>query len=155
MNTAHTSGMAALKKGQPLLLIDRNLETELKMKDALSQTPYNVLRYTSGEEGLNAIPAIKPCLIVCDFNTTDLNAVQIFNAFMTESRFHLFRHIPFVIFSEYADRSRYSEALFLKGLWGWFTKPFGDHELREVVENLLSVHGIIQRNRELSKEVTR
>ncbi|HHS13664.1 MAG TPA: PAS domain S-box protein [bacterium] len=139
----------------PILLIEPDDETYRKMVDALEQSGYRIVRIVSGEEGLMQIPAIKPILIVCEFHTIDLDAKTIFNRFMENRSTRVYRHIPFVIFSEHKERTTYGPELFQKGLWGWFTKPFGDHELREVLENLLMVHGIMERNRELSREVKR
>lgn len=142
-------------KGNTILLIDPDPGSETLLSDALREKNCDVVRFSSGQEGLEAIPRVRPDLILSEFQTTDLDGRTVFLRFVKNHKFTKFRHIPFIIFSDYDTRSTYGQELFDLGLGGWFTKPFGAHELQEVLENLFIANEINKRNRELRQAVKR
>jgi len=147
--------MKQFLKGKSILLIDPDPETEVLLHDTFPDIEFHIVRFASGREGLKAIPKIKPCLIISEYDTEDLNGLTIFNAFMKDFAFNKFRHIPFFLFSDKKSRDRYSQELFNFGLRGWYAKPFGPHELRNVLDNFLMAHQIILKDQDLRQEVKR
>lgn len=142
-------------KGNSILLVSLSSEIEKLLHDAFKGTNLSVARYASGREGLKAVPEIEPHLILCEFRTKDLDGKTVFRTFVEDHAFTKYRYIPFVLFSDREMRSRYGQELFDLGLGGWFTKPFGARELREVLENLFMTHETIKKNRELHQEIKR
>ena len=147
--------MKQFLKGKSILLIDPDPETEVLLYDTFPDIEFHVERFASGREGLKAIPQIKPCLIISEFNTEDLNGLKIFNAFKKDYTLNKFRHIPFFLLSDKKSRDQYSQKLFNFGLRGWYAKPFGPHELRNVLDNFLIAHRIILKDQDLRQEVKR
>ncbi len=142
-------------RSQNILLIESGSEIYTTLEVALQDTDYNVVQFGSGMEALAAVPEVDPCIIVADFHTDDWNGKQIFQSLVQDHKYAQYRHIPFVLFSDAQIRERLASDLFNIGLRGWYAKPFGAHEFREVLNNFFMTHEIIQRDRELRQEVKR
>ena len=142
-------------RGMTVLLIDSDSGTETLLQEALRGTGACIVRYASGRQALEAMSTIEPGLIFSGFTTEDVDGKTVFETLIRERTFARFRDVPFVLFSEAVARDEDCRVLFDLGLSGWLTKPFGVHELREVVENLMMKHEVLQRNRELRQEVRR
>ena len=142
-------------KPKTLLLIDPDPATKTLLSEAYDRTDFRIVQHASGQEGLKAIPKLEPSLIISEFSTTDLDGKTIFRRFIRDHSFTRFKHIPFVMFSDTQSRDQHGKELFNLGLRGWFTKPFGAHELRDVLENSFMTHDIVQRDRHLRQEVKR
>lgn len=110
-------------------------------------------RFDSGLEGLKAIPVVQPDLIISAFTIGDMDGRTLFHGFVNNHP--EYQHIPFVMFSDAKTRAKHARELFDLGLSGWFTKPFGSHELHEVLQNLFMAHEVVQKNRELRQEIKR
>ncbi|MCK5145950.1 PAS domain S-box protein [bacterium] len=138
-----------------ILLIDPDPGTRPLLNYALSGTGLQIKQFASGQEGLAIIPELQPKLIICEFMTADWTGKTIFEHFMTDSLFVQYRQIPFIFFSHQTYKRMFKASFLNKGLWGWFTKPFGAHELREVIENIFQGLETAQKNQELRQEVKR
>jgi len=147
--------MVNFKKNMVILLIDPDPGTETLLHYALQGTGLSIIRYSSGIEGLKAIASINPKLIISEFITKDLDGKTIFTNFTSESKYTEFLSIPFIFFSNEQYKRIYKDRLIEKGLWGWFTKPFGAHEMREVIENIFLDVEMVKKNIELKQEVKR
>lgn len=142
-------------RSKNILLIESGSEINATLEIAIQGMDYKVVRFGSGMEALTSVPEIEPVLMICDFDTDDWNGKQIFQTLTQDHKYAQYRHIPFVIFSDLKNRERFASELFNKGLRGWYVKPFGAHEFREVLNNYFLTHEIVQRDRELRQEVKR
>ena len=142
-------------KEKPILLIDPDSEIESLLNSVFQDSDFSVVRYDSGIEGLKAISDVEPCLIISEFETKDMDGAAIFHKFIQDRSFRKFKHIPFVLYSDAEKRGQYGKELFDMGLRGWYAKPFGAHELRDVIENSFMAHDVVQRDHNLRQEVKR
>jgi len=141
--------------GKVILLIDPDPGTRPLLEYALAGTGFQVMQYASGQEGLAAIPALHPKLIICEFMTADWTGKTIFDRFMSDAVYARFKQIPFIFFSHQTYKRMFKTAFLDRGLGGWFTKPFGAHELREVIENIFQGVETAKKNLELKQQVKR
>ena len=137
-----------------ILLLDPDEEIENTVKKVSEKKGFQISKFSSGHEGLRAIPEIRPQLIISVFETTDLNGRSIFIRLINDREYVMYRQIPFIIISEKKHREKFGQELFDMGLGGWYTKPLGSHELEDVIENIFMAH-LVQRNRELRKQIKR
>ena len=147
--------MNATPQGKIILLIDPDPGTRPLLEYALAGTGLEVRQFGSGQEGLEAVPQLRPKLIICEFMTADWTGKTIFDRFVTDPALSAFRQTPFIFFSHQTYKRMFKSAFLNRGLWGWFTKPFGAHELREVIENIFQGVETTQTNRELRQQVKR
>jgi len=142
-------------KRKTLLIIDPNSRTEKLLYDALGENAPRIVRVASGQDGLKALPEVKPDIILCEFYTEDLDGKTVFQTLTEDQTFVKFRQIPFVLLSDEKMRDLHSRELFKLGLGGWFTRPFGARALSEVLVNLLLIYQNISKNIELRQKVKR
>ncbi len=147
--------MDRVKKNKTILLIDPDPGTETLLQYALQGTGFSIQRLASGEEGLSALSRISPKLVISEFITKDLDGKTMLTRFMNEPRFSDLQQLPFIFYSNEEYKRIYKDELIDMGLWGWFTKPFGAHEMREVIENIFLDEEMVRKNRELRQEVKR
>lgn len=147
--------MVHVKKKKVILIIDPDPGTETLLHYALQGTGLSIVRTAAGSDGLREITRINPKLIISEFITKDLDGKTIFSRFSEDARFAKYLSTPFIFFSNEQYKRIYKDQMIEMGLWGWFTKPFGAHEMREVIENIFLDVEIIKKNQELRQEVKR
>jgi len=136
-----------------IVVVDPEGKIEKNIREALKETNIKIACFSSDKECLESIPELKPAVILSLFDTSKMNGRLIFDKFTSDSRYIPYRHIPFIFFSDEKTRSIYGKEMFDRGLWAWFTERFGIRELREIIENLLMSHEMIERNLELRQKV--
>ncbi|NQT26722.1 PAS domain S-box protein [candidate division KSB1 bacterium] len=143
------------KQEKIIFYIDKDELAIQNFKTALQETDIAIHFFRSGLEAFDQMWQIQPRLICCGFYTNDLNAKELLQKMNQSRSLNELRTTPFVLFSDKALRDEYGEILFKKGLSGWFTKPFGPHEIREVIQNLFLLQNTLRKNIELSQKVKR
>jgi PAS domain S-box-containing protein len=140
-------------QNKKIMLIDPDSNIGHFFENAIRGTGMYITQFSSGKKALDAISKIKPDFIFSEFHTLDLSGRDIFISLLENKSLTEYSTIPFVIFSDDFYRSKYSQELFELGLRGWFSKPFGSHEIIEVIDNFFHLHEILQKNIELQREV--
>lgn len=143
------------KSDKTIFYIDQDESAIRDFRTALLDTDISIHIFRSGAEALENMGKIPPRLICCGFYTNDLNAKDLLQKMNQSRSLNELRTTPFVLFSDKALRDEFGEILFKKGLSGWFTQPFGPHEIREVVQNLFLLQNTLRKNIELSQKVKR
>lgn len=143
------------KQEKTIVYIDCDESAIQDFNTALDETGIPIHCFRSGLEALGQMSNLQPRLICCGFYSQDLNAKELLQKMNQSRSFNEIRTNPFVLFSDKSLRDQYGETLFKKGLSGWFTKPFGPHEIREVVQNLFLLQNTLRKNIELDQKVKR
>jgi len=136
-----------------IMLIDPDPGTHQLIQSLFDENAVRVIRFSSALVALENIKEIQPDLIISEFNTDDLTAGEAFRLFISDFRYRAFRSVPFVIFTN--QRTDEKEELVNLGISGWFTKPFGNKELKEIIENLFLSSRVMERTQELQQQVKR
>ncbi len=138
--------MAANRK---ILLIDDSPEIHMMMKIILKQNNFELVSAFSGEEGLEKILTHQPDLIILDYMMPKMSGPEVLDAFLGEERFENFQHIPILMLTAKKGEAEEKQRFLQKGLYGYLTKPFGMHELLEVIESTLERAQEFERHRSL------
>ena len=147
--------MAQKSNQKTILLIDPDPHTDALLRSVLTNNAFRIVTVSSGREGLSAIPKEEPHVIISGYHTDDLDGGAIFKEFVKNPKFEKCRRTPFILYSDAEFRDRYGQEFLDLGLNGWFTKPLGAHEFREILINLFMLQETFHRNRELQQEVKR
>ncbi|MCD6117907.1 PAS domain S-box protein [bacterium] len=140
-------------KNHTIVLIDPHTETHQLITSLFDADSLSIIKFSSALVALENIKEIKPDLIISEFYTDDLTAGEAFRLLITDLRYRTFRSVPFVIFT--GIKTKEKEELVNLGISGWFTKPFGRKELKEVIENLFLSSKVMEMTQELQQQVKR
>ena len=127
--------MKLIIRDKSILIIGHDTLFNDHLKNSLTEAKTKFEEYASGIDALDAIPKIRPDLILCHFNTEDMDGYEIFQTLMNDRSFQQFEQVPFVLFSNESERAKHHEDLFKLGLRGWYLKPIGPHEVFEIILN--------------------
>ena len=121
---------------------------------SLERAGYDCIGAPGGQEGLAQARACRPDLILLDYMMPDLNGKEVFQQLLASGDARLQR-TPVVMLT--ARTNNYSEQreLLEQGLAAYLHKPFGYHELLNVIDNVLVASQIKERNRLLEEEARR
>ncbi|MBC7241769.1 MAG: response regulator [Anaerolineae bacterium] len=121
---------------QPVILC---IEDEPEMIDLirliLERRGYKVLGAVGGEEGMKALEAQVPDLILLDLMMPDMDGWEVFRQVRANPRL---QHIPVVVVTAKAQSIDKVLGLHIAKVDDYITKPFGPQELIEAVERVLS-----------------
>ncbi len=138
--------MAGSKK---ILLIDDSPEIHMMMKIILNQNNFELISAYSGEEGLEKIAERQPDLVILDYMMPKMSGPEVLDRFLTDERFANLQHIPILMLTAKKGEAEEKQRFLQKGLYGYLTKPFGMHELLEVIESTLERAQEFERHRSL------
>ncbi len=132
-----------------ILLIDDSPEIHMMMKIILNQNNFELISAYGGEEGLEKIASQQPDLVILDYMMPKMSGPEVFETFLTDERFRALQHIPILMLTAKKGDSEEKQKFMQKGLYGYLTKPFGMHELLEVIESTLERAQEFERHRSL------
>ena len=138
-----------------IFLADTNDASEYLMKEVLRGTEYQYHRFFGASDALATIQSIKPQLIISGYKLNDCNGIEFLNMLLESCTQLKLGEIPFIFLTSKEDQVKNSVHNSDKGLWGWYTFPFGAHELREIIDNLFHYQDVLFSNEELRQEVRR
>ncbi len=124
-------------QNKKILLIDDSPEIHMMMKIILNQNNFGLISAYSGEEGLEKILAEHPDLVILDYMMPKMSGPEVLEIFVTDDRFRDLQNIPILMLTAKKGGLQEKQGLLQKGLYGYLTKPFGMHELLEVIESTL------------------
>jgi putative two-component system response regulator len=99
-----------------------------------------------GREGLKLAHELRPDVILLDYVMPDLNGKQVFEKILRSPDQKL-RHTPVIMLTAQSANRAEQRALLDAGLAAYLYKPFGYHELLNVIDNVLALSQTRERNR--------
>lgn len=131
-----------MQKEKKIIYIDHTEKYRKKVKTAFSQNGYDCVLCSQGSEGLHQIAQMGPDLVVVECSLSDISGEEVYTRFLTDSRFHSMRDIPFIAITNNGNGDR--SKLYSLGFSACLGKPFRTKELLEFVENVLISHQLKQ-----------
>ncbi len=101
---------------------------------------FEVVSAYNGEEGLKKVLSERPALILLDFMMPGMNGDQFLYLLLNDPQYKDVSRTPVVMLTAAGHERSFVERLMERGLSAYLQKPFGEHELINVVENVLVNH---------------
>lgn len=120
----------------------------------LERAGYRFQGALGGREGLRQARALRPDLILLDYMMPDLCGKEVFLELL-ESEDTALRHTPVIMLTALANNEDEQTELLGRGLAAYLHKPFGYRELLNVIQNVLVLSGVRERNRALELQARR
>jgi putative two-component system response regulator len=118
---------------------------------SLERAGYQFIGASNGRQGLEFAQEVRPDLILLDYMMPGISGKEVFVE-ITESADERLRHTPVVMLTARTDNHAEQRELLEMGLAAYLCKPFGHHELLNVIANVLVTAQIKERNRMLERE---
>ena len=106
------------------------------LKVQLESAGYGVATAENGQQGLNAIKADRPDLVLLDLMMPDMDGWEVYQQIKADE---ILREIPVVVVTAKAQSIDKVLGLHIAKVDDYITKPFGPQELLESVEKLIGV----------------
>jgi CheY-like chemotaxis protein/CRP-like cAMP-binding protein len=113
-----------------ILLIEDNEEVRENTAEILELSGYHITTASNGKEGLEAVKASEPSLIICDIMMPGLDGYGVLHILTKNPAT---AHIPFIFLTAKAEKADMRKGMNL-GADDYLTKPFDDIELLDAVE---------------------
>jgi len=136
-----------------ILLIDDDAPLHELARAYLLKAGYRLLSAYGGASGLDLILKEKPALVLLDFKLPEMNGEKIFDELTHNPLYAPVRKTPVVMLTGHDADEPLKMKLLERGVSAYLHKPFGWHELTNVIENLLIIRDVRQRNLQLRAEV--
>lgn len=121
----------------------------------IQKAKFDYIGASSGEEGLNKVVSEDPDLIILDYMMPKMTGDEFFMELRSNQKYTGHRNTPVIMLTaRVADKINQMQ-LFENGLAAFLFKPFGHRELINVIENVLKMTEINNRNVELEEEIER
>ncbi len=134
-----------------ILLIDDDPQ-QLEFGRVLAERAgYTYTAALGGREGLRQAHAARPDVILLDYVMPDLNGRCVFDELRRSDDLKV-RHTPVIMLTGQSDNRDEQRELLNAGLAAYLYKPFGYHELLNVIDNVLVLARAHERNRVLERQ---
>ena len=120
----------------------------------LERAGYNFLGALDGREGLRNARAYRPDVIILDYMMPDISGKEVFRELVSGPDPHL-RHTPVIMLTARSNNDAEQREMMEMGLAAYLHKPFGYRELLNIIDNVLVLSQIRERNRVLELEARR
>ncbi len=137
-----------------VLFVDDDESLLMLERIRLERAGYEFIGALNGVEGLRYAQAMQPDIIMLDYMMPGLSGKEVFLELL-QSPIERLRHTPVIMLTAKTDNYTEQRALLELGLSAYLCKPFGNHELLNVVDNVLVMSHIKERNRILEREARR
>lgn len=118
---------------------------------SLERAGYEFIGASDGRQGLEFAREIRPDLILLDYMMPGMSGKEVFDEIARSDDSRL-RHTPVVMLTARTDNHAEQRELLESGLAAYLFKPFGHQELLNVIDNVLVMSQIKERNRTLERE---
>ena len=109
---------------------------------------YGCIPAISGEDGLSALIASKPDLVILDYMMPNMNGFEFFQQLRQNSKYQIVRNTPVIMLTAASEKDVERLELFELGLSAFLLKPFGNRELLNVIDNVFILHELRLKNME-------
>jgi putative two-component system response regulator len=140
-----------LNKRRLVLFVDDDPELRKLGRVSLERAGYGYIGAENGIEGLRLARELYPNLILLDYMMPGISGKEVFVTLATSDDVRL-RHTPVVMLTAKSDNYEEQRELLELGMAAYLCKPFGHHELLNVIDNVLIGARIRERNRLLEME---
>lgn len=130
-----------------ILLVDGDLDMLLIGQRIFGRANYKFISARNGREGLEKLVHNKPDLIITEFILPDIDGKQFIETIACDDEYAEFRQIPIIILTTRSDYLEDFDRFYQMGLRAYLTKPFGHRELVTIVENLIRLSQMEQRQK--------
>ncbi len=141
-------------KSKLILFVDDDVSLLRLGRMTLERAGYRYLGALDGHEGLRHARESKPDLILLDYMMPDISGKEVFDRLRRDADPKL-RRTPVVMLTALANNEAERRDLLEQGLAAYLHKPFGYRELLNVIENVLVLSQIKERNHALELEARR
>jgi putative two-component system response regulator len=119
----------------------------------LERAGYRFLAAQDGQEALRIVAEKKPDLILLDYSLGDMTGKEVFDLLVTQHTSIRCGDIPVAMLTGRSATQAEQRALFSRGLEAYLFKPFSEHELLNIINNMLLTSEVRATNRLLNKEL--
>lgn len=141
------------EKNKTILFVDDDVDMLEIAGIILKKAGYKYLTASSGEDGLASLLSNQPDLIILDYMMPGMNGFEFFQEMKKNPKYHSVRDIPVVLLTAASEEDIDRQEFFDLGLSAVLYKPFGNHELLNVLDNVFIVHAMRAKNLELQRKV--
>lgn len=141
-------------KRKHVLLIDDDRALLRLARLNLERAGYRLTSALGGQEGLRQARQDRPDLILLDYMMPDLSGKEVFSELLRSEDAAL-RHTPVIMLTALSNNHTEQKELLELGLAAYLQKPFGYRELLNVMDNVLVLSAIKERNRLLEQQAQR
>jgi len=138
-------------KKRYVLLVDDDAELRKLGRVSLERAGYGFADAADGSTGLRLAREIYPDLILLDYMMPGISGKEVFVTLATSEDERL-RQTPVVMLTAKSDNVDEQRELLELGMAAYLCKPFGHRELLNVIDNVLIMAQIKERNRVLEME---
>ena len=140
-----------LNQKRLVLIVDDDPELRRLGRVSLERAGYEFAGAANGSEGLRKARKLYPDLILLDYMMPGISGKEVFVTLATSDDERL-RRTPVVMLTAKTDNHQEQRELMELGMAAYLCKPFGHHELLNVIDNVLITSQIKERNRILEAE---
>lgn len=119
----------------------------------LERAGYRFLAAQDGQEALRIVAENQVDLILLDYSLGDMTGKEVFDLLVLNHKSAKNNRSPVVMLTGRSASRNEQRSLFAQGLEAYLLKPFSDHELLNVIENVLLSSEIKEINRRLRREL--
>jgi putative two-component system response regulator len=119
----------------------------------LERAGYRFLTAQDGQEALRIVAETQVDLILLDYSLRDMTGKEVFDLLVLQQDAARTTRIPVVMLTGRQASLAEQRSLFTRGLAAYLLKPFSDHELLNIIENVLLTFEIRETNRLLHQEL--
>ncbi len=116
---------------------------------------YSYLPTASGEEGLQLMLKKKPDLVILDYYMPGINGAEFLHQLMSNPKYAPAKETPVIMLTAASEDAVERKELFELGLSAFLLKPFGNHELINVIDNVFILNDLRLKNKDLEEQVKR
>jgi putative two-component system response regulator len=145
---------SALERRKLVLFVDDDPSLLRLGRLTLERAGYQFLGASDGREGLRFARASRPDIILLDYMMPDISGKEVFRELL-ESNDPALRRTPVIMLTARTNNDAEQRELMEMGLAAYLHKPFGYRELLNIIDNVLVLSQIKDRNRVLELEARR
>ena len=134
-----------------ILFIDDDPSLLYLGRRSLERAGYRFAGALGGLDGLRQARLLHPDLILLDYMMPDLSGKDVFDKILASDD-PLLRRAPVIMLTARTNNPSEQHDLLNQGLAAYLCKPFGYHELLNVIDNVLVVSQVKERNRRLEAQ---
>jgi len=138
-------------KRRVVLFVDDDPNLCKLVRITLERAGYGYVGATNGIEGLQLAREVYPNLILLDYMMPGISGKEVFVTLATGDDEHL-RQTPVVMLTAKHGNHDEQRELLQLGMAAYLCKPFGHHELLNVIDNVLMMAQIKDRNHSLERQ---
>ncbi len=143
------------EKKRRVLLIDDDVVMHDLVRAFLTRVGYEFAGASDGRKGLELARQIHPDIILLDYMMPGMDGIAVYQKLRSDPELAELRDVPVIMLTARDNDASLRSSMLQRGVFAYLNKPFGLHELRNVIENAFIVSEINRKNRQLQEEVRR